>query len=176
MKLVYVTTLYTDYINGVYGKSPDLSLQNYEYQKTILDYDSFGWADFWSNSLKLLGYDVLDIRLNVSYLQFQWAKENNVELNGVDLESSQSPSFPSGHAGQAVITALVLSELYPELEEKLKDLAQEISYSRNMAKVHYPSDTKVGKEVARDMFEYLKESGELDKLFKKYGVKKNTKK
>jgi len=45
-----------------------------------------------------------------------------------------------------------------------------------MAKVHYPSDTKVGKEVARDMFEYLKESGELDKLFKKYGVKKNTKK
>jgi ABC-type amino acid transport substrate-binding protein len=26
------------------------------------------------------------------------------------------------------------------------------------------------------MFEYLKESGELDKLFKKYGVKKNTKK
>ena len=41
MKLVYVTTLYTDYINGVYGKSPDLSLQNYEYQKTILDYDSF---------------------------------------------------------------------------------------------------------------------------------------
>ncbi|MDD1416581.1 glycosyltransferase [Dolichospermum sp. ST_con] len=78
MKLVYVTTLYTDYINGVYGKSPDLSLQNYEYQKTILDYDSFGWADFWSNSLKLLGYDVLDIRLNVSYLQFQWAKENDL--------------------------------------------------------------------------------------------------
>ena len=69
-----------------------------------------------------------------------------------------------------------MSNLYPELEEKLKDLAQEISYSRNMAKVHYPSDTKVGKEVARDMFEYLKESGELDKLFKKYGVKKNTKK
>jgi membrane-associated phospholipid phosphatase len=106
---------------------------------------------------------------------FQWAKENNVELNGVDLESSQSPSFPSGHAGQAVITALVLSELYPELEEKLKDLAQEISYSRNMAKVHYPSDTKVGKEVARDMFEYLKESGELQKLFKKYEIKKKSK-
>jgi hypothetical protein len=78
MKLVYVTTLYTDYINGVYVRNPNLSLQNYEYQKTILDYDSFGWADFWSNSLKLLGYDVLDIRLNVSHLQFQWAKENNL--------------------------------------------------------------------------------------------------
>jgi len=67
-----------------------------------------------------------------------------------------------------------LSEIYPELEDKLKDLAQEISYSRNMAKVHYPSDTKLGKEVARDMFTYLKESGELEKLFKKYGVKKKS--
>jgi spore maturation protein CgeB len=78
MKLVYITTLYTDYITRVYSKNPNLSLQNYEYQKKILDYDSFGWSDFWSNSLKSLGYDVLDIRLNVKHLQFQWAKENDL--------------------------------------------------------------------------------------------------
>lgn len=134
-------------------------------------------SDMMSELIKKSGSVILKLKYHYNRPRpFQWAKENGVELNGVDLESSQSPSFPSGHAGQAVITALVLSELYPELEEKLKDLAQEISYSRNMAKVHYPSDTKVGKEVARDMFEYLKESGELNKLFKKYGVKKNTKK
>jgi spore maturation protein CgeB len=78
MRLVYITTLYLDYINRVYNKNPNLILQSYDHQKKILDYDSFGWSDFWSNSLKKLGYEVLDIRLNVNHLQFQWAKENNL--------------------------------------------------------------------------------------------------
>lgn len=132
-------------------------------------------SDLLKELIKTSGSVILKLKYHYNRPRpFQWAKENGVKLNGVDLESSQSPSFPSGHAGQAVITALVLSEIYPELEDKLKDLAQEISYSRNMAKVHYPSDTKLGKEVARDMFTYLKESGELEKLFKKYGVKKKS--
>jgi spore maturation protein CgeB len=78
MKLVKVTTFYPDCLQDFYFKRPELINQSYNQQKQALDYNCFGLADFWSNALTSLGYEVLEITLNAEYLQRQWALENNL--------------------------------------------------------------------------------------------------
>tara|TARA_R110000737_G_scaffold69148_4_gene97523 strand:- start:7335 stop:10397 length:3063 start_codon:yes stop_codon:yes gene_type:complete len=86
---------------------------------------------------------------------FQIAKAKGLELNSETLESSSSPSYPSGHAAQGRFIGRFLSDLYPDYEEELTNIGDEIAYSRNMTKVHYPSDSKFGKLIGDEMYEYV---------------------
>jgi spore maturation protein CgeB len=76
MKLLKITTLYSSYIHKFYNRHPDLKISNYSVQKARIEYDAFGWADFWGNALKPLGYDVFEVSANVEALQKTWANEN----------------------------------------------------------------------------------------------------
>ena len=92
MKLVKITTVYPAYLNKFYDSHPELAGKNYAEQKAILDYDGFGWADFWSKALNPLGYEVMEVTLNNAPLQRVWAMENGlpnatkVALNEIALE------------------------------------------------------------------------------------------
>lgn len=79
MKFLRITTLYPSYIHDFYVKHPGLAEKTFAEQKALLDYDAFGWADYWSHALEPLGYEVLEIPMNVEPLQRAWARENNVE-------------------------------------------------------------------------------------------------
>jgi spore maturation protein CgeB len=83
MKLLKVTTLYTSYIAKFYRKNPGLESRSYGEQKSKLDFDAFGWADFWANALPSVGYSVFEVSANVEALQKAWASENDVEF-GLD--------------------------------------------------------------------------------------------
>lgn len=108
---------------------------------------------------------VLDLKYHYNRPRpFQLNKLHNVEMDKKMMDSMKSPSFPSGHAAQGLLLGKILADKYPEYESELLDIADDISYSRNMAKAHFPSDTKVGKELAEDMFNYLKDSGLLDSI------------
>jgi len=72
------------------------------------------------------------------------------------LESAQTPSYPSGHSAQAYYTALVLSDMYPELENSFMGLAEAISDSRVDRGVHFPSDIAAGKQLAEILHEMTK--------------------
>jgi spore maturation protein CgeB len=76
MKLCRLTTVYPIYWKAFYTKHPTLENQSYAAQKTQIDYDAFGWADFWSHALTPLGYEVMEINANIQPLQTAWAKEN----------------------------------------------------------------------------------------------------
>lgn len=78
MKLLKIATLYPSYIKEFYRKNPGLSNQSYEEQKTTLDYDAFGWSDYWFYALSPLGYEVMEVNLNVEPLQWAWARENRL--------------------------------------------------------------------------------------------------
>ena len=78
MKLLIITTAYPLYLNKFYASHPQLVGKPYAEQKAALDYDGFGWADFWSNALKPLGYNVAEITANAEHLQRTWAKENGL--------------------------------------------------------------------------------------------------
>ena len=72
------------------------------------------------------------------------------------LESMEGFSYPSGHSTQSNLLYLVLSHKYPKHKKDLKKIKDDIVYSRQMAKAHYPSDIVFGEKLAKSLFEYLK--------------------
>jgi len=81
-----------------------------------------------------------------------------VDSNLIDpmLKSMDGFAYPSGHSTQSNLIYYVLSEKYPNLKSELKKIKDDIVYSRQMAKAHYPSDIKFGEKLAKSLFEYLK--------------------
>lgn len=72
------------------------------------------------------------------------------------LKSMDGFAYPSGHSTQSNLIYYVLSEKYPNFKSELKKIKDDIVYSRQMAKAHYPSDIKFGEKLAKSLFEYLK--------------------
>ena len=111
---------------------------------------------------------ILDLKYHYNRPRpFQLNKQHNVEMKNKMMDSMKSPSFPSGHATQARLMGLILSTLLPKLKDEIMDVADDISFSRNMARAHFPSDTDAGKKLGDDMFQYLvkeKKIGDLDFL------------
>ena len=66
------------------------------------------------------------------------------------------PAYPSGHGFQSWFVALTLSELRPDAREALLAMAQRIGVNREIAGVHYPSDTKAGQSLAEQAFAIAK--------------------
>jgi hypothetical protein len=67
------------------------------------------------------------------------------------------PAYPSGHACQYYMVAHALALLAPELTEMMMKKAERIARNREIAGVHYPSDSKAGKILAEQIFAVLKE-------------------
>lgn len=67
-------------------------------------------------------------------------------------------SYPSGHAAQATLVAQILSILQPVNRSKYMDDAKRIARNRELALLHYPSDSDAGEDLAKIFFHDLKES------------------
>jgi membrane-associated phospholipid phosphatase len=78
------------------------------------------------------------------------------------VEVPGHPSFPSGHATQSMLMALCVEAAFPTDELKnawrplLQTLAGRIARNREIAGLHFPSDTHAGQELASFVFEKLK--------------------
>jgi hypothetical protein len=72
------------------------------------------------------------------------------------LKSTTGFAYPSGHSTQSNLLYFVLSYKYPKYKKDLKKIKDDIVYSRQMARAHYPSDIKFGEKLAKSMFDYLK--------------------
>ena len=79
-----------------------------------------------------------------------------INLNGVDLDSMRTPSYPSGHATQGYLLGMIYSERYPQYNEEFIRLGEDIAESRIVGKAHFPSDKKAGIELAEKLFENRK--------------------
>ena len=85
----------------------------------------------------------------------QIAEFYDINLEGVDLDSMRTPSYPSGHAAQGYLLGMIYSEKHPEHREEFMSLGEDIAHSRIIGKAHYPSDKKFGKELAEKLFSNL---------------------
>ena len=63
------------------------------------------------------------------------------------------PAYPSGHATQMYFISKLLSKKYPDKSDKYDEIAYKIAKNREYAGVHYESDTKYGKEIAKILVE-----------------------
>ena len=75
-------------------------------------------------------------------------------LDRLPSVSANNPSYPSGHAYQAWVLCVRLSELYPELAPELAATAQRCADIRVIAGLHFPSDGECSKQLV--LKKYLK--------------------
>lgn len=68
------------------------------------------------------------------------------------------PAYPSGHAAQVYGIALYMSQLHPHNKEKLMRIAHRVATNRELAGVHYSSDTEAGHQLARQLVPIFIES------------------
>jgi hypothetical protein len=87
---------------------------------------------------------------------YQIADFYGIDLNGVDLDSMKTPSYPSGHATQGYLLGMIYSERYPEYRKEFMKLGEDIAESRIVGKAHFPSDKKAGIELAEKLFQNRK--------------------
>ena len=87
---------------------------------------------------------------------YQLAEFYNIDLNGFDLDSMKTPSYPSGHAAQGYLLGMHYSKKYPEHRKKLTKIGEDIAHSRIVAKAHYPTDKIFGKTLAEYLFTLMK--------------------
>jgi hypothetical protein len=81
MRLIRLTTNYPAYLKDFYARRPGLDKKPYAQQYSELVADGFGWADFWTNALSPLGYEVWEPIANAEALQKVWAEENDVSFD-----------------------------------------------------------------------------------------------
>lgn len=74
------------------------------------------------------------------------------------IDVPQHPSYPSGHATESYFVALMLSELDPDNAETYREAAYRIAKGREIAGVHYPTDSEAGRSLATQYFDILKET------------------
>lgn len=79
---------------------------------------------------------------------WQLAARLGIPFDCDQLDTTATPSYPSGHTTQAFYTAHVLAARHPHLAGDLYELAHRISQSRIDRGVHYPADLLGGMMLA----------------------------
>lgn len=84
---------------------------------------------------------------------YQICASLNLPLEKLTKKKCSSASYPSGHACQSFLFALVLSEKFTDKTGFFNELANNIALSRVVAGVHFPSDVFAGKKLASIIYE-----------------------
>ncbi|MDD5260630.1 MAG: phosphatase PAP2 family protein [Methylacidiphilales bacterium] len=74
-----------------------------------------------------------------------------------EVPGPTSASYPSGHATDGMVFALVLSDLAPELKDKLIARGVQYGNDRVILGVHFPSDVAAGRVLAQAIYTALKD-------------------
>lgn len=87
---------------------------------------------------------------------FQLANYYNIQLGEHVMESMKTPSYPSGHSAQGFLIGKVLQTKLPINTDAFIEAGKRISYSRNIGRAHYPSDSRLGEIIGDVMFNHIK--------------------
>ena len=87
---------------------------------------------------------------------YQLAEYYNFKLGGTTLESMKTPSYPSGHSTQGILIGKVLQTKLPINTDGFLEAGKRISYSRNIGRAHYPSDSQLGEIIGNSLYQHIK--------------------
>lgn len=74
---------------------------------------------------------------------------------GTTIAIPPHPAYPSGHSAQIHVAAGALSALNPSCAERYRVFAAGVALRREVAGVHYPSDTLAGERLADALLSHL---------------------
>jgi acid phosphatase (class A) len=83
-----------------------------------------------------------------------------------NLEETNWPAYPSGHAGNSYVAAYLYSALAPEFADIFVKDALDMAHSREIIGVHYPSDSESGRILARNLIDLLMTNSKFKNDFK----------
>jgi len=103
---------------------------------------------------------ILDVNSLIFKLKYHYQRirpKQLAELLGVDdfisytSTTSDTPSFPSGHAVQVCVLANLLKQAKPELESGITEFANQVMKSRFVMGLHFKSDIDMANEIADEI-------------------------
>lgn len=112
----------------------------------------------FSQSIRLLQAINYDAELVVINLKRKYDRVRPAFLDKklqLAIENPNHPAYPSGHSTQAHLLALVLGDLNPKKKKQYWKNASRIAHNREIAGVHYPSDTQAGISLAKQLHAIL---------------------
>ena len=113
--------------------------------------------DLVENLIKSAAGIILDLKYHYNRPRpFQLASHYNMKLGEHVMESMKTPSYPSGHSAQGILVGKVLQTKLPINTDAFIEAGKRISYSRNVGRAHYPSDSKLGEIIGSSMYEHIK--------------------
>lgn len=78
-------------------------------------------------------------------------------FNVYPLKTAETPAYPSGHATEGRFVSLYLADRVPfEHKGNIKKIGDDIGNSRQIAGVHYPTDTEFGHHLAAALYSHYK--------------------
>lgn len=80
------------------------------------------------------------------------------ETLSVVIDVPAHAAYPSGHAAQSYIVALILAEFDPKHAEEYLQFARDIAHRREIAGIHFSSDSVAGRKLAVDVLAELHKS------------------
>lgn len=91
------------------------------------------------------------------YLKFKYARVRpyTLEPKLKNLEETNWEAYPSGHAANSYVNALVYSKLAPEYEDVFMKDAYDMAHSREILGVHFPTDAEASLIMARQLVDQL---------------------
>jgi acid phosphatase (class A) len=90
-------------------------------------------------------------------LFFKKAEHNRVRPSYLDptlttaIPVPSHPAYPSGHSTQVHVIAHILGEFVPQHRTLYFESAERVAHNREIAGLHYPSDSKAGKLLAEQL-------------------------
>ena len=88
------------------------------------------------------------------------AAKMNIEMKDIEMDSMKTASYPSGHSVQGMLIGKVLGDKYPKSKSAFNKTAENISYSRRVARAHYKSDSDIGDKLGIEMYNYTKKQND----------------
>lgn len=120
---------------------------------------------------KLIRFLATESYLPALHFKYKFSRTRPYQIDRTLVTVIDGPphaSYPSGHATQAYLIALVLSEAFSQDDRRaneLMDLGKDIGIRREIAGVHYPSDTQAGFQLAEQLKLWIQEKPEFKQLF-----------
>ena len=85
----------------------------------------------------------------------------------VVVDNPPYSAYPSGHAAQGHMTGLLLAMIDEKHADAYKSLGYDIGHRREIAGIHFPSDSEAGRQLAEDVLKKLLEVPEFQEMLDK---------
>lgn len=113
--------------------------------------------DHLPETARLLAHVYEDASFFIWSFKYKYARIRPYAIDPTltNLEETDWPAYPSGHAGHSYVSALVLSLIAPEYHHVFMKDAYDIAHSREIIGVHFPSDSEASRILACQIVEKL---------------------